>query len=110
MGSRGKVLERPALIPVGTELLDGLSHRGDLQPPLLILPPPPNEGSMDHPVAAEVGWAAARAGFPTLRFNFRGVGGSQGVRGDENSRVQDAEAALRALEENAQRVTSVVAS
>jgi alpha/beta superfamily hydrolase len=110
MVSKGQFLERPALIPVGRELLDGLYHPGELRPPVLILPPPPNEGSMDHPLAAELAWAATRAGFPTLRFNFRGVGGSPGARGDEQSRLQDAEAALWFLEENVQQVASAVAS
>lgn len=55
---------------------------------------------MDHPVLAEIAWAAARGGFPTLRFNFRGTGASQGIRGGDEERVADAEAALRVLEEN----------
>ena len=41
---------------------------------------------MDHVVCAELAWAAARAGRPVLRFNFRGVGASQGSRGDAASR------------------------
>jgi alpha/beta superfamily hydrolase len=55
---------------------------------------------MDHPVLAEMAWASARAGFPTLRFNFRGTGASQGRRGGDPERLADAEAALRVLEEN----------
>ena len=42
---------------------------------------------MDHVVAAEVAWAAATAGHPTLRFNFRGVGASQGEQGDPAARL-----------------------
>jgi len=94
-------LERPAIIPIGEWVLEGLWHRGDSRPPLLIVPPPPEQGSMDHPVLAEIAWAAARAGFPTLRFNFRGAGASQGKRGGDQERLADAEAALRVLEENA---------
>ncbi len=41
---------------------------------------------MDHVVCAELAWAAARAGRPVLRFNFRGVGASQGQRGGERPR------------------------
>lgn len=96
---QGQFLERPTLIPVGDEVLEGLSHRGQHTPPLLILPPTPAEGgSMDHVVAAEVAWAAAMAKHPTLRFNFRGVGASQGAPG--SGLGADATAALQLLIEN----------
>jgi uncharacterized protein len=100
MVQKGQFLERPALIPTGGEVvLEGLCHRGDRRPPLLIVPPLPDEGgSMDHVIAAEIAWAAASAGHPTLRFNFRGVGASQGVRGDRPE--IDVECARRLLEEN----------
>ncbi|MEW5737802.1 MAG: alpha/beta hydrolase [Myxococcota bacterium] len=77
---KGQFLERPTLIPVaGGLVLEGLSHRGERGPGVLVLPPPPVEGSgMDHVVGAELAFAASRAGHPTLRFNYRGVGGSQG--------------------------------
>jgi uncharacterized protein len=109
MVSRGQYLERPALIPLGAEVLEGLWHRGERTPPLLIVPPPPGTGSMDHVVCAELAWAAARAGYPVLRFNFRGVGASQGAVGDAASRVEDADAALRLLRENTDTVDVVVA-
>lgn len=96
---KGQFLERPTLVPVAGVVLEGLSHRGEREPPLLIVPPPPFEGgSMDHVVAAEVAWAAATSKHATLRFNYRGVGASQGGRGE--GLVEDAEAALRVLEEN----------
>ena len=100
MVSRGQYLERPALVPVGPLVLEGLWHRGTKAPPVLLLPPPPEAGSMDHVVCAELAWASARAGPPVLRFNFRGVGASQGSRGDAASRVEDAAGALRLLREN----------
>jgi len=108
---KGQFLERPTLIPVGDVVLEGLSHRGGASPPLLVLPPPAEEGgSMDHVVAAELAWAAATAGFPTLRFNFRGVGASQGPRGDLAGRAADARAALQLLGENAGTDAVVLAS
>jgi uncharacterized protein len=110
MVSRGQYLERPALIPVGEHVLEGLWHRGDRRPPLLVLAPPPDAGSMDHVVCAELAWAAARAGHPVLRFNYRGVGASQGSRGDGAARLADAEAALRLLRENTGAFEVVVAS
>jgi hypothetical protein len=108
--SRGQYLERPALVPVGDLVLEGLWHRGSKVPPVLVLPPPPEAGSMDHVVCAELAWAAARAGRPVLRFNFRGVGASQGARGDGTSRVEDAAGALRLLRENTGEVDVAVAA
>jgi uncharacterized protein len=98
--TRARFLERPALIPVPGRVLEALSHRGRRLPPLLIVPPPPGEGGMDHVVALELAWAASRAGHPTLRFNFRGVGASPGPKGDAASRAKDIEAALAVLAEN----------
>jgi len=108
--NQGQFLERPAIIAVGDCVLDGLWHRGADRPPLLIIPPPPNQGSMHHPVVAELAWAAATSGFPTLRFDFRGVGASQGAPGGSAERLTDAEAALRLLEENTGVALAAVAS
>jgi uncharacterized protein len=108
--SRGQYLERPALIPLGPLVLEGLWHRGTKAPPVLVLPPPPEAGSMDHVVCAELAWAAARTRRPVLRFNYRGVGASQGSRGDAASRVEDGAAALRLLRENTGAVDVAVAA
>lgn len=101
MVARGQFLERPTLIPVGSFVLEGLSHRGDARPPLLVLPPPPDEGgSMDHVVVAELAWAATQAGHPSLRFNYRGVGASQGKRSRGAALVEDARAAFELARDN----------
>ena len=101
MVQKGQFLERATLIPVGREVMEATTHRGNQRPPLLILPPRPEEGGgMDHVIAAELVWHAANTGFPTLRFNYRGVGASQGKRGPFESLVQDADAALQVLLEN----------
>ena len=42
-------------------------------------PHPLFQGSMDNKVVTTVTRAAAELGLPTVRFNFRGVGNSQGV-------------------------------
>lgn len=111
MVTRGQFLERPTLIPVGREVLEGLSHRGVRAPALLVLPPAPGlGGDMQHVVAAELAWAATRAGHSTLRFNFRGVGASQGQRGDLSSRAEDAAAALQLLADNSSAGAYVVAA
>lgn len=102
MVQKGQFLERPTLVPVREGVvMEGLWHRGDRRPPVLIIPPLPEEGgSMDHVVAAEIAWASSTRGFPTLRFNYEGVGASQGVRASGQMLVEDAEAALRLLEDN----------
>ncbi|HEY7724631.1 MAG TPA: alpha/beta hydrolase [Anaeromyxobacteraceae bacterium] len=96
---RGQYLERPALIACGDVTLEGLYHRGDRRPSLLVCPPLA-EGGMDSPVAAELAWACARAGHPSLRFQHRGVGASTGAQ-DPSRALEDAEAALRHLAESA---------
>jgi hypothetical protein len=113
MVMKGQYLERPTLIPLANGLvLEGVSHRGELRPGLLVLPPPPVEGSgMDHVVGAELAYAVSHLGHPTVRFNYRGVGGSQG----EPSRnplewLEDATAALRLAMDNTHGHTAVVAA
>lgn len=111
MVQKGQFLERATLVPVGREVMEGTAHRGAKAPPLLVIPPRPDEGGgMDHVIAAELVWAAANAGFPTLRFNHRGVGASQGTRGKDLALLEDAEAALRMLMENAGTTAVAVAA
>jgi alpha/beta superfamily hydrolase len=108
--TRGQFLERATVIPTPEGVLEGLSHRGTRAPPLLIIPPPPGRGGMDHPVGAELAWAATRARHPTLRFNFHGVGASPGRPGTPASQQADIEAALRVLLENEGTVAVAVAA
>jgi alpha/beta superfamily hydrolase len=95
----GQVLERPALIEAGGATLEGLFHRGDRPPAILLCPPLDAEG-MDAPLLAEVAWVAARAGHASLRFQHRGRGASQGAF-DPGVAVEDALAALAHLRETA---------
>ncbi|MFZ5446941.1 MAG: alpha/beta hydrolase [Myxococcota bacterium] len=110
---KGQFLERPTLIPLaGGLVLEGVSHRGEQRPGLLVLPPPPVEGSgMDHVVGAELAFAVSRVGHPTLRFNYRGVGGSQGaVSRRPEEWLEDARAALELARDNAGGAAVVVAA
>lgn len=109
---KGQFLERPTLIPVGPVVLEGVSHRGDKRPGLLVLPPPPVEGSgMDHVVGAELAYAISRLGHPTLRFNYRGVGASQGQPSRSvDDWLADARAALELARDNTQGAPSVIAT
>jgi len=79
MVQRGQFLERSVVVRSGGLSLDGLYHRGRRAPPCAIASPHPAlGGSMTVPTVAELAWALTRAGFPTLRFDYRGVGASQG--------------------------------
>ncbi len=60
----------------------------------LVAPPHPQMGgSMESPVATELGIATSDQGFVSLRFNWRGVGGSAGLSSGE---IEDADADYRA--------------
>lgn len=102
MVQRGEYLERMTLIQSGALTLEGLYHRGTAAPPLLLAPPHPRYGgSMDSPVLAEIAWAVTRAGHATLRFNYRGVGASQGEWSGGDGEEADTEAAMDLLRQTA---------
>lgn len=87
MVTKGQLLERPVAIPAGssasTACLDGIYLRGD-GPGLVIAPPLPlGGGSMQSAVANELAYAAARAKRASLRFDYRGVAGSEGQPTDD---------------------------
>src|SRR5437764_5567452 len=72
----GQYLERSVVVGE----LDALYHRGQRAPPCAIASPHPAlGGSMLSPVVAELAWALTRAGHPTMRFDYRGVGASRGT-------------------------------
>jgi uncharacterized protein len=105
----GQYLERPAPVDAGDVLLDALYHRGRGGPALLVCPDPRPGGGMDAPIAAELAWAAARAGHASLRFELRGVGASTGAP-DPARAAEDAAAALRQLAESAGTPVAVAAA
>lgn len=95
------------MIVAGSLVLEGLYHRGSRRPALLVCPSPGRGGGMDAPPVAELAWAAARAGHPSLRFQHRGEGASPG-EADASRALEDAEAALGHLADSS-RATIVVA-
>lgn len=64
---------------------------------LVCHPHPFYGGTMDNNVVMGVCWALERAGLAALRYNYRGVGGSEGRMAAGEQDVADAVEALRAL-------------
>jgi uncharacterized protein len=60
-------------------------------------PHPLYGGDMDNPVVAAISHSLALSGIVTLRFNFRGVGGSKGAFDSGKGEISDMEAALNFL-------------
>jgi len=99
----GQFLERMTVIPVGESgpTLEALYHRGkDGRGVVLVGGHTALGGLMDGPVLSELVWLLARAGHPTLRFNYRGVGASTG---EPAVTALDAEALVEAFAEDATR-------
>jgi len=65
---------------------------------VLCHPHPLYGGDMDSPVVVRAAEACAARRLATLRFNFRGVGGSTGAHDDGRGEQQDTRAALAALQ------------
>ena len=87
-----RVVEEAAVLRTG----DGLRLIGRLgRPPTpvgwaVVCHPDPRQGAtMDNKVVTATVRAAAAADLATLRFNFRGVGGSEGAHGAVAQRLQD---------------------
>ncbi len=83
---------------------DGLNLEGDLTAQagarcaaVICHPHPQYGGDMDNPIVLALTRAFQDAGFSTLRFNFRGVGGSKGAYGSGIGEVADLIAASRYL-------------
>ena len=92
--------ERPVAIVVPGEgiVLEGLWQSGDARAAVIAPPHPEFGGSLENPAVAEIAHGFYKAGWASLRFNWRGVGASQGsVTGDPESAEADFGAALKQL-------------
>ncbi|MBF6567764.1 MAG: dienelactone hydrolase family protein [Candidatus Binataceae bacterium] len=87
---------------------DGLTLEGRLAAPesdapmhgaVVCHPHPLYGGSMDNNVVRAILESLWALGFATLRFNFRGVGRSEGKHGGGGAEIEDAIAAVRFLSE-----------
>jgi alpha/beta superfamily hydrolase len=102
-------IEKMVTIPGqgGGPTLDGIFLPAEREGPrdggAVVAPPHPlYGGSMENPVVCELAYACARAGLPSLRFNWRGVGASEGeATGEAEAADADAVAALEHMAETA---------
>jgi hypothetical protein len=87
-------------LPAGDVSLEGLMHvsaRGSQRAAVLCHPHPLYGGQMDNNVLNALVDALIGAGFDTLRFNFRGVGNSEGRHGDGLDELHDVVGAVEHL-------------
>lgn len=79
-------------------MLEALWQAGPDRGVVIAPPHPEYGGSLDNPVVSELAYAAHQVGYASLRFNWRGVGGSQGrISGDPGAAEADYRAALEHL-------------
>jgi len=78
-------------------LLEEPEHGSPHTAVLLCHPHPLGGGTMHNKVVYRMARGLRRAGAVVLRFNFRGVGRSQGVHGNLTGEIEDARAALEWL-------------
>lgn len=71
---------------------------------LLCHPHPLHGGTMDNKVVQTLARAFVQLGWRAVRFNFRGVGGSEGHWDEGQGEIDDALAVLEALREPGQRL------
>ena len=96
----GMISERPATVAVARDMaLEGrLAVPAGARAGVVICHPHPlYGGDMDNPVVVRVQEVCAELGLATVRFNFRGVGGSGGAHGGGLAEQDDVRAALDAL-------------
>jgi alpha/beta superfamily hydrolase len=110
--AKGQLLERPVIVPFEKGCLDGIYLRGEATPPLLVGSPHPLlGGSMQNPVVNELAYAAARQGHASLRFDYQGVGASEGEPSeDPEQATNDMAHALEHLLESAGRPRAAIAA
>jgi alpha/beta superfamily hydrolase len=93
--------EQGVAVPIEDEglALEGAWQAGEAKGGGVIAPPHPlYGGSLDHPVVNELAHALYKEGLPSLRFNWRGVGASQGEpSGDPVLALRDYAAAVEHL-------------
>ena len=100
--------EEPVFFMSGTLQIQGLlqTRPGD-KGVVITHPHPLYGGSMHNNVVESLVHAYQQAGYATLRFNFRGVGGSQGEYENGQGEQEDVKAALHYLAEQGKNVVDL---
>ena len=92
-------MEDKITIPVGQYRLEGYWQAGALGKGVVITHPHPlYGGTMNNPVVETVQRAFQQRGYASLRFNFRGVGSSQGNHDNGIGEQDDVRAAIAYVE------------
>jgi alpha/beta superfamily hydrolase len=92
-------MEEKITLPSGRHRLEGYWQAGDGHKGVVITHPHPlYGGTMNNPVVETVQSACQQHGYATLRFNFRGVGGSQGNFDNGLGEQDDVRAAISYVE------------
>ena len=92
-------MEEKITIPSGRYRLEGYWQAGTTGKGVVITHPHPQYGgTMNNPVVETVQSAYKQHGYATLRFNFRGVGGSQGNFDNGLGEQDDVRAAISYVE------------
>ena len=105
-------METPVRFPVGDIMLEGLLSlpaSGSKTAVVVCHPHPLYGGEMHNNVVSALVEGLGKAGIATLRFNFRGVGGSGGHHDEGNAEVYDVKGAVTCLLEKCAASTVVVA-
>src|SRR5262245_56928864 len=85
----------PVHVNAGGLVLEGVWQKGAGRGAVIAPPHPECGGSMENPVVSEIAYGLYKAGVASLRFNWRGVGASQGrVSGEWSHAEEDYVAAL----------------
>ena len=92
-------MEEKIRLPSGRHQLEGYWQAGARNKGVVITHPHPlYGGTMNNPVVETVQSAYRQHGYATLRFNFRGVGDSQGNYDDGKGEQADVQAAIAFVE------------
>jgi len=85
----------PIAVPTAGLTLEGVWQKGEGRGAVIAPPHPEYGGSLESPVVSELAYGLYKAGVASLRFNWRGVGASQGrISGDSAAADEDYQAAV----------------
>ena len=91
---RGEIAGPVGPLSVAVDTTTDLPERGLA---VVCHPHPLQGGTMDNKVVTTVARALVQRGWRVVRFNYRGVGASEGRYGEGKGEIDDARAALRVL-------------